>query len=213
METLKAAVGAVWRHHWRCYFRLLLETGARASEALELKVRDLDLKGCKIRLGTGKGSGYVDARELPISPHLAGMLRELVKDKKPGDWVFSRPSDPSRHLEYRDAERVMRMVRNRLRASGYDVEGLRLHAFRHAYGSRLYAETHDLLFVARALGHRDLETTKLYIHLQPQTPQRYEVRHLSVDEADEIARLLAEGWQVALQAEGRVWLKRPRWWI
>jgi integrase/recombinase XerC len=36
------------------------------------------------------------------------------------------------------------------------------HALRHAAGTRLYAETHDLEATARHLGHSKLETTRIY---------------------------------------------------
>jgi integrase/recombinase XerC len=36
------------------------------------------------------------------------------------------------------------------------------HALRHAPGTRLYAETHDLEATARHLGHSKLETTRIY---------------------------------------------------
>ena len=211
LETLKASIAVPRRAYWRAYFRLLYETGARPSEALELQVRDLDLEGCMVWLGSKKGSGYTDRRQLPISELLAGMLRELVKGRPPEAWVFPMKTDPSRHYAYRDAERMMRAIRNRLRAAGYDVQGLRLHIYRHAFGSRLYAETRDLMLVAKALGHRDLRSTMIYIHLQPETPRRYDVVSLLLSEVEAISRYLSEGWEVALQTEERVWLRRPKW--
>ena len=39
------------------------------------------------------------------------------------------------------------------------------HGLRHTFATHLYAVTSDLLVVKRALGHRDITTTEIYIHL------------------------------------------------
>jgi integrase/recombinase XerC len=46
------------------------------------------------------------------------------------------------------------------RTAGVTTKGV--HALRHAAGTRLYAETHDLEATARHLGHSKLETTRIY---------------------------------------------------
>jgi site-specific recombinase XerD len=46
--------------------------------------------------------------------------------------------------------------------SAAEVTPKGVHALRHAAGTRLYAETRDLEATARHLGHRKLETTRIY---------------------------------------------------
>ena len=212
-ETLKMSLAIPRYRIWRAYLRLLYETGARPSEALRLRVRDVDLKAHRVRLGTLKMAGYTDARILPISPRLTGLLEALMKEKEPHHYIFSQRGDPSKPRRYSQAEAMIRHVKRHLIEAGYpEAELLTLYSYRHAYATRLYRETGDLALVQRALGHRDLSTTMIYLHVQPlETPRYYDVVHLSVDEADEIARLLSEGWEVALQTESRVWLRRRRW--
>ena len=77
---------------------------------------------------------------------------------------------------------------------------------------RLLYETGARPSEALRLRVRDLSTTMIYLHVQPlETPRYYDVVHLSLQEADEIARLLGEGWEVALQTQDHVWLRRRRW--
>jgi len=196
---------------WRTYFRLLYETGARPSEPFALRMRDVDLETEKVRLGTSKFGGETTQREIPISPLLTAMLQEIMRGKGPDDLVFPLTTDPNRPLFYRRAERVMIHVRRRLKATGYDVIGLRLHAYRHAFATRLYIATRDLPLVQRSLGHRDLETTMIYIHIQPGTPRLYDVKVYPVTETEEISSCIAEGWEKALQTTDKVWFRRPRW--
>lgn len=51
------------------------------------------------------------------------------------------------------------------------VAGLRrsltLHSFRAGFATALHGAKGDLLFVSRALGHRDLRTTLRYIQADP----------------------------------------------
>jgi integrase/recombinase XerC len=51
-----------------------------------------------------------------------------------------------------------------LRWAGIERADLTVHSLRHTFGSRLYEKTHDLLLVGKAMGHRTLEATKVYVH-------------------------------------------------
>jgi len=211
-ETLQASLAVPRRHKWRAYFRLLYETGARASEPFALKVCDLSsLDKEKIRLGTSKYGGVTVERELPISPLLAAHLKTLIQDCDQEDWVFRQTRHPEKPLNYHKAEFVMRTVRNQLRAAGYNVTALRLHGYRHAFATRIYWATKDLALTSRALGHRNLETTMIYIHLKPDQPKRFDVVRLEISDKEGIARHIAEGWERALKTTEEVYFKRPRW--
>jgi len=211
--TLQASLAAPRRHKWQAYFRLLYETGARASEPFDLKVKDLEgiLEREKIRLGTSKEGGYTTERELPISPLLAEQLRVLMKGRSPEEYVFRQTFKPDAPLNYHEAERVMIMIRRNLRFVGYNVQGLRFHGYRHAFATRLYHATKDLALVSRSLGHKDLETTMIYVHLRPDQPRRYDVVHVEIQSKAGIGSKIAEGWEIALQTKDTVFFRRPRW--
>jgi len=210
-RVLQASLAIPRSPTWRTYWRLIYETGARPSEPFDLRVADVDLEAEKVRLGTLKYGGDVAQRELPISPLLTAMIRELTHRKNPEDYVFTMRSDPTRPLWYKRAEKVMEQVRRQLKAAGYDVNGLRLHIYRHAFGTRLYTATQNLPLVQRSLGHRDLKSTMIYVHIQPGTPRLYDVKVYPVGAVEEISAVIAEGWEKALQTADRVWFKRPRW--
>ncbi|MGQ9507517.1 MAG: tyrosine-type recombinase/integrase [Candidatus Bathycorpusculaceae bacterium] len=156
-KTLQASIVACRRLKWQAYFRLRYETGARPSEPFNMRVRDINLEVGKVRLGTAKGSGYTQERELPISELLVAQLQKLTAHKNPEDFVFTKTTKPKEPLTYHYAEQVMRKIRNQLRTAGYSVEGLRLHIYRHAFGTRTYQLTKDLALTAQALGHRRIK--------------------------------------------------------
>jgi len=210
-RTLQASLAVVQARRWKAFFRLLYEAGARPSEPFYLRVRDVDSETDKVRLGTLKFGGDTTERDIPISPLLSAMLRELTKGQNPEDYVFGLKTDPRRPMGYTRAERVMRAVRKQLRDSGYDVQGLRLHAYRHAFATRLYTATRELPLVQRSLGHKDLRSTMIYIHIQPATPRLYDVQVHDVKDEPGISGAIGEGWEKALQTTDKVWFRRPRW--
>lgn len=210
-KTLQASIVACKRLKWQAYFRLLYETGARPSEPFNMHVKDVNLEVGKVRLGTAKGSGYTAERELPISELLTAQIQKLTAQKDPADFVFTKTTKPKEPLSYHDAEQVMRKVRNQLRMAGYSVEGLRLHIYRHAFGTRIYQLTRDLALTAQALGHRRIEDTMIYIHLRPDQPRRYDVQSCKVDDKEAITLKIAEGWELALQTRDTIYFRRPRW--
>ncbi|MGQ9565316.1 MAG: tyrosine-type recombinase/integrase [Candidatus Bathyarchaeales archaeon] len=209
--TLQASLVIPHRLKWKAYFRLLYETGARASEPFSMTVADADPDHQKVRLGTAKGSGDVQERELPISPLLAEQLRELTRNKPPDTWLFTKTRSPTEPLNYHQAERLKAVIKKELISAGYNVRGYRLHVYRHAFATRLYWATKDLPLVSRSLGHRNLEDTMLYIHLMPDQPKRFDVESCGVQDKPVISKYIAEGWELALQTQETIYFKRPRW--
>lgn len=210
-KVLKASLAIIRLPMWRAYFRLLYEAGARPSEPFGMTVRDVNLDREMVRVGTLKMGGFTDERELPISPLLTGMIRELVKSHEQDDPIFHVLSNPRKPLSYKRAVSVMISVRNQLKAAGLDTRGLRLHGYRHAFATRLYTATKDLALVQRSLGHRDVRSTMIYIHIRPDQPRLYDVRTFQLGQVEEISGCIAEGWEKALQTAEMVWFRRPMW--
>lgn len=61
----------------------------------------------------------------------------------------------------RSAERIFKYYASR---AGLRPE-LTIHALRHSYGVELYRQHRDLELVRRALGHSDIKTTQVYMHV------------------------------------------------
>jgi len=210
-KTLQASIVACRRLKWQAYFRLLYETGARPSEPFQMHVRDVDFDNCKVRLGTLKRSGYTAERELPISELLAAQLKTLAAHKDLGEWLFTKTTKPKEPLKYKQAQDVITAIKRQLRQAGYSVEGLRLHIYRHAFGTRTYQLTRDLALTGQALGHRNIEDTMIYIHLRPDQPRRYDVERCAIQDKEAITLKVAEGWELAVQTPMEIYFKRPRW--
>jgi integrase len=123
---------------------LILVTGGRASEILNLRVRDVDFHGCVVLLRGLKGSFD---REMPVQGWLLErilgevMRSELSQDALVFDITYRRLYDI--WLKFRNVEKG-------------------LHSLRHTFAVRLYRRSKDLLLVQGSLGHKDIKNTMVY---------------------------------------------------
>jgi site-specific recombinase XerD len=135
-------------------------TGMRRAEVVRLKVRDIDSKRMIIRVVQGKGG---KDRDLPLSPELLETLREYWRWRKPKEYLF--PShDPRRPGEPISDKLIWHACRDAARRAGI-TKHITPHTLRHSWATHLLEDGTDLRTIQVLLGHGDLETTALYIHL------------------------------------------------
>jgi integrase/recombinase XerD len=138
-------------------FSTLYGTGLRVSEALHLRVPDLDSQRMMIRIEQGKG--HRD-RYVPLSPKLLELLRTYWRKLRPQPWLFPGqfPNQPLRREAVRDA-----IARTSERA-GLKKQ-ISPHSLRHAYAVHLLEAGTDLRKIQLLLGQRSLSTTARYLRL------------------------------------------------
>jgi integrase len=169
--------------------RLLKETGARLSEALRLQWTDIDLAKGTVTINTpGKHSL---PRILKISPTLVALLNALPKDDA---YILNRNRST--------AESNFRSTRNRLatKLGNPRLKRIHLHTFRHFFATMLFAKTRNIVTVQRALGHKSLVNTQLYVHLVNFERDEYEVQ--VADTLDDAKQLLEAGYDYITDMDG-----------
>jgi integrase/recombinase XerD len=142
-------------------FALYAFTGIRRAEALALKIKDYDPVRPDILLTHLKG-GIVRRQPVPssLSHILDKYLANLRKKRK------KQNSNPLFTGRTSEAPMSARQAQNRFniwKTRAGIREGLTIHSFRAGFANRLYEATRDIHLVARAMGHRDIRSTKLYI--------------------------------------------------
>ena len=141
--------------------RLLLATiyaaGLRVSEAVRLKVGDLDRGRMTLRIEQGKGR---KDRVLPLSRKLLDQFEACWKTQPPRLWLFPARHS-TRHVDITVAQKVFMMAK--LRTSITKRCGI--HGLRHAFATHLIESGGDVPTVQRLLGHRSVSTTMRYFHL------------------------------------------------
>ena len=138
----------------------LYAAGLRISEALALKPGDIDSPRMLIHVRLGKGN---KDRMVKLSPQLLAVLRDYWKARRPGVWLFPRDSNADRAMESGTAQRI---VQRAARRAGI-TRRVSPHTLRHSYATHLLEAGTDLRTIQLLLGHTNLKTTSIYMHVSP----------------------------------------------
>jgi len=137
-------------------------SGLRISEAVSLKLSNIDGRRRLIRVEHGKGG---KDRYAQLSPGLLELLRAYWRLLRPsGPWLF--PSwRPHLHLS---AGAVQSACREAWKHSGL---GKRVtpHMLRHSFATHLLEQGVDTRVIQALLGHRRIDTTARYTAVSPAT--------------------------------------------
>lgn len=134
----------------RAYFWLLIFTGCRKSEILELKWSGVDLDGGYIYIRDRKNG---EDLELPLPQKAIELLAELAQRS---DYVF-----PGRAGTYwKRPDKVWWKIRE---AAG--LPDVKLHHLRHTVASRLLKKKYPLKTIGEVLGQKSLQSTNKYAHM------------------------------------------------
>lgn len=150
---------AVRRPKHRVVLITIYAAGLRISEALSLKVSDIDSDRMIIHVRQGKG--HKD-RTVMLSPQLLEVLREHVR-VRPGEWLFTgRLGDRPLH-----ATAIQRSFAEARRAAGIGKHAT-VHTLRHSFATHLLEAGTDLRLIQTLLGHNSVRTTEIYTHVSAQ---------------------------------------------
>ena len=167
MDALLAAPDRRSEQGRRDYALLLFlyNSGARASEAANLTIRDIDLHGRTVCI-TGKGRKQ---RACPLWPQTIEQLRCLTAARDPEERVFlNRRGQPITRFG------IHTMVERNALAAASSVPSLRAksigpHVVRHTAASHLLRSGVDINTIRGWLGHVSVSTTNIYAEVDLET--------------------------------------------
>jgi site-specific recombinase XerD len=136
----------------------LYGAGLRISEAFALRPADIDSRRMLIHIRSGKGN---KERSVKLSAQLLAALRNYWRKERPGQWLFPQHADPSRPM---DGGGGCRIVQRFARLAGI-TRPVSPHTLRHSYATHLLDAGTDLRTIQVLLGHRNIKTTAIYLHV------------------------------------------------
>ncbi len=147
--------------YWADPLKLILNTGLRSGEMINLRWKDVDLIGdppsIKVTSSTDWQTKTGKTRSVPLNNKAQEILRR--QEKRHPEYVFISKTglkiNPSRPLE------ALKVALAKLGLEG-DV-----HKLRHTFASKLVMKGVALYTVGELLGHADLKSTQIYAHLSP----------------------------------------------
>lgn len=148
----------------RTLFTTTYACGLRLMEAVSLEVTDIDSARMVVHVRQGKGQ---KDRLVPLSPKLLAELRAYWRMARPARWLFGNaqqdgPVHPGT---------VQRQMRRAVKKAGLR-KAASMHSLRHSYATHMLEAGVDVMTLQKILGHRQLSTTALYLHLRNDHLQR-----------------------------------------
>lgn len=136
---------------------VLLDTGYRISEALHIKVSDIDMDNLLVTLN-GKGSKQ---RIVPISFALRKAIHRFLGHRtRPEAWLFATQQGIAvRRMT------ALRCVKALCLELGFTPPGRTLHSFRHTFAIGYLRRGGSVFHLQKVLGHTSLEMTRRYANL------------------------------------------------
>lgn len=128
--------------------------GLRASEAVNLRIGDIDSRRMVIRIEQGKGG---KDRYVMLSAQLLGILRTYWRLARPKDWLFPG-RDGSRPIDVQ----VLHAACRSARAAADLGKRVTVHTLRHSFATHLLESGTDLRIIQVLLGHNNLSSTARY---------------------------------------------------
>lgn len=147
--------------------RLLFETGLRASEALNVRVVDVDFSKREIEVKAGK---YDVGRTVFFTEELGELLRLWIKISN------LKGEDKLIPLSYPGLWKRLKSLASR---AGLDPGKVRPHTLRHGFATEALRRGVSVLALQKILGHRDVKITQIYVHLLKDDVKREYLRAFS----------------------------------
>ena len=184
VDEVKRLLTSATPFHNQAYFTTVYSLGLRLHEGLFLQVSDID--GQRLQVHSHRGKGATD-RYVPLPADTLALLRTSWKTHRHPTWLL--PATGRDHTQSPTAASPMRRssvqgaFRTAKQRAGITKTGVAIHTLRHAYAPHLLEAGVNPRLLQRYLGHTQLETTMLSLHLT----------HKGHEEADERRKALMHG--------------------
>ncbi len=161
-EEAHQIIDAAANERDRLFLQLLWQSGARVSEAIALRLSDVNREGIRV-LGKGGVERVVFVQEGLVSAILFyAQARELGRD----DYLFQ--SRKGGHITKQRADQIIKDAARRANLQ----RTVHAHLFRHGYAINFLNCSGRLDALQEQLGHRDINTTRIYLRLSDQDLRR-----------------------------------------
>ena len=156
-DQVHAVLAAITDPQHRVIAMTLYAAGLRVSEAVSLRIADVDSQRMLLHVVQGKGR---KDRLVTLSALLLHHLRCHFKRYRPRHWLFPSRQDPDRHVTSATVANAIAAVRHVV--AGKPVSP---HTLRNCFATHLLESGTDLRTVQALLGHASIRSTVIYTHV------------------------------------------------
>ena len=146
----------------KAMLELMYSSGLRVSELINVKIHDIDVSNCIIRI-MGKGS---KERIVPLGDYAIKYIelylkehREKLIKRELNDYLFL-----NNHGKKMTRQGFFKILKGIAREKNIKTE-FSPHTLRHSFATHLLNGGADLRSIQEMLGHSDISTTQIYTHV------------------------------------------------
>jgi site-specific recombinase XerD len=134
--------------------------GLRVSEAVALKISDIDSQRMLLRVEQGKGQ---KDRYAMLSPRLLEVLRRYYRAARPEEYLF-----PSWRKGHHLCTTSLQLACREAALRAGIPKRVTVHTLRHSFATHLLENGTDIRVIQVLLGHSQIDTTARYAAVSPQ---------------------------------------------
>jgi integrase/recombinase XerD len=159
-QEVERIIKVVSNIKYRTLLMVIYGAGLRVSEAVNLRIADIDGDRKTIHIRCSKGG---KDRFVILSPVIHQALRDYWKTCKFKDYIFPNKKDPNKPLSTRRASQIFKWAKAR---AGISKSG-GIHGLRQAFATHLLESGTDIFAIKSLLGHAGIQSTVRYLDFVP----------------------------------------------
>ncbi|MCK4521279.1 MAG: tyrosine-type recombinase/integrase [Nanoarchaeota archaeon] len=152
-KEVRSLINSIKNPKHKLLVEILYSSGLRVSEAVTLKIDDLDLEDKTGTIRSGKGK---KDRNIILSQNIIGHIKGYISkrnDKNP--YIFNIKE---RHISIRQAQKIIKQAAEKAGIK----KRVFCHALRSSFATHLLESGTDIRIIQELLGHSNLSTTERY---------------------------------------------------
>ena len=166
VDETRSLLAQVKTFHNYVYLSTVYSCGLRLHEGLNLEVSDIDSSRMMIHVHRGKGA---KDRYVPLPQSTLTLLRRYWLTHRHPRLLFPALGRSGKGTKETLTPMAKSSVQGAFRRAKFDAgiakKGVAIHTLRHSYATHLLEAGVNLRVIQRYMGHAQLETTMLYLHL------------------------------------------------
>jgi integrase/recombinase XerD len=166
VDEVRSLLSHIKTFHNYAYLSTVYSCGLRLHEGLHLEVSDIDSSRMMIHVHRGKGA---KDRYVPLPQSTLKLLRRYWLTHRHPHLLFPALGRSGKGAKESQTPMAKSSVQGAFRRAKFDAgiakKGVAIHTLRHSYATHLLEAGVNLRVIQRYMGHAQLETTMLYLHL------------------------------------------------
>lgn len=163
-NEVQRIIKAVFNIRHRTLLMVIYGAGLRVSEAVNLKISDIDKDRMTLHIRCAKGG---KDRYVILSPVVYQALRDYWKACQFKDYVFPSQNNLNKPMSTHRALQIFKSAKAR---AGITKQG-GIHSLRHGFATHMLESGADIFAIKTLLGHSSIQSTVRYLDFVPNRHQ------------------------------------------